>query len=237
MLFEQFKQSIRDIQRKLRYSGKFYGYVTENKDPENKGRIKIEMKSVFGDHQTDWAIPQVPFSGNGYGFSFIPEIGDKVIVEFINFDVNSPIYTGMTWQKSLSGDNQVIPDESSEKCKVLQTKSGNILKMDDENKEIELKRENISGISIKDDKIVLKVTDNNKIELNENLSIKIDSNCNIECGGDCNIKATNTNVEATMVNFKSAITIGEIAVPPIGFCALPACIFSGVPHTTNVFPG
>ena len=44
--------------------GKFRGFVTNNKDPEKRGRLRISIPSVLADQESDWALPCFPFGCN-----------------------------------------------------------------------------------------------------------------------------------------------------------------------------
>jgi hypothetical protein len=60
-----------------RFYGKYRGVVTENDDSDaNKGkklgRIKAKVADVFGDEESGWAMPSVPYVGKDVGLFFIP---------------------------------------------------------------------------------------------------------------------------------------------------------------------
>jgi uncharacterized protein involved in type VI secretion and phage assembly len=63
------------------YFGKYRGVVTDNADPNLRGRIKVRVPAVLGDAQA-WALPCVPYAGDKVGFFFLPEPGTAVWVEF-----------------------------------------------------------------------------------------------------------------------------------------------------------
>ena len=58
-----------------RYYGKYRGFVDDNKDPENRGRLRVRIPSVLGqDVVSGWALPCAPYGGMpDQGFFFIPE--------------------------------------------------------------------------------------------------------------------------------------------------------------------
>ncbi|MFN9212902.1 MAG: phage baseplate assembly protein V, partial [Betaproteobacteria bacterium] len=72
------------------YFGKYRGTVVDNADPEQLGRLRLMVPSLFGGSAnpqptdpfvTDWAWPCVPFGGTAeQGFFFVPEVGAKVWV-------------------------------------------------------------------------------------------------------------------------------------------------------------
>ena len=83
-----------------KYYGKFRGLVTDNKDPKNKGRLKIKVPKVLGHHSTTWALPSL-----GSGIFVIPKINTGVWVEFEQGNPNKPVWTGI-WL----ADDEVLED-------------------------------------------------------------------------------------------------------------------------------
>jgi hypothetical protein len=80
-----------------RYYGKYRGLVIENIDPEQIGRILVQVPDVFGEVPASWAMPCVPAAGIQAGCFIVPPIGSKVWVEFEQGDPDYPIWTGGFW--------------------------------------------------------------------------------------------------------------------------------------------
>lgn len=87
-----------------RFYGKYRGRVTDNNDPTSRGRLKVEVKSVCGDDPV-WAMPCVPYAGNGVGFVALPEPDTGVWVEFEAGDPSYPIWVGCFWGKDEAPEN------------------------------------------------------------------------------------------------------------------------------------
>ena len=87
--------------------GKYRGFVVDNEDPENLGRMKLKVPSVLGNSVvTGWALPCMPYGGDmNQGMLFIPEVDSGVWVEFEEGDLEFPIWVGTFWSK---------PDDTSE---------------------------------------------------------------------------------------------------------------------------
>lgn len=80
-----------------RHFGKFAGIVTDNQDPQARGRVEVQVVAVMGEQRV-WALPCLPFAGeNGAGFFAVPDVGSNVWVEFEAGDRNHPIWTGCFW--------------------------------------------------------------------------------------------------------------------------------------------
>lgn len=83
-----------------RFYGKHRGIVANNIDPQQLGRLQIEVPTVLGDSRLSWAMPCVPYAGPGVGFFFIPPVGARIWVEFENGDPDFPIWVGGFWDQS-----------------------------------------------------------------------------------------------------------------------------------------
>lgn len=87
------------IEYEKRYASRLYGKrkarVSDNKDPERRGRVRVENIELFGSGQSDWALPNVPFyGGRDCGFFSVPPVGSTVWLEFEEGLIDYPIYTG-----------------------------------------------------------------------------------------------------------------------------------------------
>jgi uncharacterized protein involved in type VI secretion and phage assembly len=123
------------------YLGKYRGRVTDNKDPENLGRIKAEVPAVYGKGEfSNWALPCIPYAGKNVGCAFIPDIDTHIWIEFENGNRDYPIWTGCYW-----AENE-WPEGASPDVKVLKTKNITFT-MDDTNSD-SIKIENQSGMKI-----------------------------------------------------------------------------------------
>src|ERR1700759_4406252 len=83
--------------------GKYSGTVIDNADPQQVGRLLVEVPSVLADVPV-WARPCFP-----YGHFFVPAQDARVWVEFEGGDLSYPIWVG-TW----FADGEVPPDAQSE---------------------------------------------------------------------------------------------------------------------------
>ena len=80
-----------------RYYGKYRGTVIENIDPQQIGRVLVEVPDVLGLTPSSWAMPCVPAAGIQAGCFVVPPIGSQVWVEFEQGDSDYPIWTGGFW--------------------------------------------------------------------------------------------------------------------------------------------
>lgn len=117
----------------MRLYGKYRGFVVDNNDPKKLRRLRVKVPSLFGDEVLEWAWPCEPYGGLGeMGFVMLPEVGAGVWIEFEAGDPSAPIWSGC-WSGAPGGTPEV-PTESKNLYpanKVLKTKSGHVIELDD----------------------------------------------------------------------------------------------------------
>jgi phage baseplate assembly protein gpV len=115
-----------------RYYGKYRGFVFDNADPSNLGRLRATVPRLLGDSvATGWALPSFPYGGaKEQGFFAVPDVGAGIWVEFEGGDLRFPIWSG-TWFSS-----NTIPESAQPGKKVLKTKSGHKIVLDDDGKSL-----------------------------------------------------------------------------------------------------
>ena len=81
-----------------KYYGLYQGIVTNIKDPEKRGRIKVRCPEVLdGEIDSAWCDPLVPVAYDNGGDFCIPAIDEAVWLQFIAGDANKPVYLGGWW--------------------------------------------------------------------------------------------------------------------------------------------
>lgn len=75
--------------------GKYRATVLNNLDPQNQGRIMVQLGDHYGLFPSTWAMPAFAFAAKaGAGLVALPQIGSAVWVEFEAGDPDYPIWTG-----------------------------------------------------------------------------------------------------------------------------------------------
>lgn len=111
-------------QQQQRYWGKYRGFVVDNADPERRGRCRLRVPSVLGDETTVWALPCVAYGGGrGFGVVAVPPADALVVVEFLEGDLSSPMWTGTFWRTP----SEVPEQYQGPDTKVLRTGSGHVV--------------------------------------------------------------------------------------------------------------
>src|SRR5688572_18821933 len=73
------------------------GVVTDNKDPEKLGRVKVKMPVISGTDSSFWVPIVMLGAGKNRGWFFIPEVDDEVLVVFEHGNINKPLVVGAMW--------------------------------------------------------------------------------------------------------------------------------------------
>jgi uncharacterized protein involved in type VI secretion and phage assembly len=105
------------------FYGKYRGLVTDNRDPNNRARIRARVPDVYGQLESGWALPSLPYAGNNLGLYLVPPVGAAVWIEFEHGDPDYPIWSGCYWAglDQLPGGFLATPE-----TKILKTDSGTI---------------------------------------------------------------------------------------------------------------
>jgi hypothetical protein len=81
----------------IKHYGKYRGLVIANIDPEQIGRVLVQVPDVLGEIPSSWAMPCLPAAGIQSGIFVVPPIGSQVWIEFEQGDPDYPIWTGGFW--------------------------------------------------------------------------------------------------------------------------------------------
>lgn len=83
--------------RNVRFYGVTIAVVTNIKDPDGVGRIKVKFPWLSGEDESAWARVLTPMAGEDRGFYFLPEVDDEVLVAFEHGDIAFPYILGSLW--------------------------------------------------------------------------------------------------------------------------------------------
>lgn len=164
--------------RSLTLPGLYVGQVTAVEDPENMGRIQVQIPSVFASDQPSeyaWARPCFHF-----GHFFVPEIDSKVWLAFENGDPSMPVWLGIWYPSgSTPSEAQVSPPS----VRLIRSTQGHLVIFDDTDGS---------------EAVIVKDKFGSSIELREeSVKIKAMADLTIDASGvNVIIKASNVDVQS-----------------------------------------
>lgn len=188
-------------------SGLQIGIVTDLEDPENEFRVRLRLPLIDNEEDGIWARIATLDAGDNRGTFFRPEIGDEVIVGFINEDPREAIILGM-----LNSSAKPAPLKPSNDNDQKGYVSRSELKwiFDDDKNSVTIITPDKNQIVISDDdgSILIKDKNDNSIKLNQD-GITLQSNKDIILKATGDIKLQGSNIQMTaQQNFKASSNVG-----------------------------
>lgn len=165
------------------------GIVTQlEEDPENEYRIKVRIPIISNEEDGIWAQQAKIYAGNDYGICFSPEIGDEVVVGFLNEDPRKAVVLGVLHSSakasplSLKDDNfqkgiisrnglKVIWDDEK-KIITISTPGGHQIKLDDDGKAVSIEDSNQNKIEMSDQGLTIKSAKDLKLSAQKNIELE-----------------------------------------------------------------
>jgi uncharacterized protein involved in type VI secretion and phage assembly len=95
--------------------GVVIGQVSDNRDPENLGRVRVTFPWLHDEFVSDWARTVQPGAGDKRGALVVPEVGDEVLVAFEHGSFQHPYVVGGLYNgvdKPATGDVPLIDANS-----------------------------------------------------------------------------------------------------------------------------
>lgn len=147
-------------------------YVREN-DPDGLAQIKAEFMGHTRGTLTDWMPVVTALAGDQAGFYVMPEVGDIVVIGFLNGDDNQPVVMGAIWNGAQA------PPANDPRERRFVSRNGHAITLSDG----------------EDDGITLQDTHDNRVVMNaDGITIETAGDLRITVAGETTFE---TNGEAT----------------------------------------
>lgn len=172
---------------RVRIPGPVTAVVVDNQDPSKMGRVRVQYLWSGSDERTYWARLAAPHTGNGRGFLFVPEVGDEVLVVFVNGDPEHPVVIGGLW----NGKDQAPDAVDGNSAKRIVTRSGNTIQfLDDQDAET-------IEVFTPDAKTIMQMSNGNSSAKQPVVTIKSQGDIAIEADGELRLKSQSFTQEVS----------------------------------------
>lgn len=189
-------------------------------DPDGEDRIKVRLPVISKSNEGIWARIATLDAGHNRGTFFRPEIGDEVLVGFLNDDPRHPVVLGMMHSSSkpapehpkddnhlkgyVSRENMKFIFDDEKKIVTLETPAGNKMEFSEDAQSISFKDQNGNKITMDPDgiriesikELSIKATTDLKIEA-INITEKASAAFKAEGTASAEISGANTNVKGS----------------------------------------
>ena len=176
-------------------------------DPDGEDRIQIRIPLIDPSEEGTWARIATLDAGENRGTFFRPEIGDEVLLGFLNDDPRNPVVLGMLNSSAKPASLQAS-DDNHEKGIFTRSQMKVLFNDDKKTITIETPNGNVVHLSDEDGEISVKDENSNSYVMNaDGITIESAADINIKASGDVNIEGTNLS-SAANAQFKAEGSAG-----------------------------
>jgi len=185
--------------------GVFLAEVSDLKDPDNLGRVQIRLHAANGLAGQDlplWAGVISAGAGNNRGSWWVPDVGDLVVVAFLQGDARFPMVLGGLWHGQASAPES-MDGAGNNYLKVLRSRNGVKLTLDDQDGQEKLILETPGGqkLTLQDGPGQCELIDSN------GNSIKLEaSGITVTASAKVTVNASTVEVSAGMVTVNAGMS-------------------------------
>ncbi|RKH59549.1 type VI secretion system tip protein VgrG [Corallococcus aberystwythensis] len=180
------------------FHGLQVGVVTAlQDDPDGEERIQVRLPIVSADAPGVWARLALLDAGDGRGSVFRPEVGDEVVLGFIQQDPRDAVVLGMLHSSAMPSP---LPASDENPQKGFVTRSELKLLFDDEKKELTLSTPGGNTLVLSDDAQGVRIEDanGNKLQLSsDGITVESAGALTFKAQGDVSVEGVNVNVKAS----------------------------------------
>jgi uncharacterized protein involved in type VI secretion and phage assembly len=141
-------------------AGLAVGVVTDNQDPDDLARVRVQLPWHIGTDTSYWARSAMPLAGDDRGTYFVPEIGDEVLVGAEDGDPSHLYVLGMLWNGKQKPPVQ--GDGGKNNTRLIKSRSGHTVRFNDDPAKPEVEVALADGKRILLDKDTVVIDDANR---------------------------------------------------------------------------
>ncbi len=173
-------------------------------DPDGENRILVKVPTIGKEEEGIWSRVAMSDAGDGRGVFFLPDIGDEVVIGFLQGDPRDPIVLGMLNSSAkpapieVSDDNFIKGVVTNSELKLLfddeknilqlETPAGKKILLDEDQGAIQLEDENNNKIILDSNGVT--VESSGDLILKAGTAVKVESGSDIEMSAGASFKAT-----------------------------------------------
>ena len=179
-MFEDMMYSLRTQPKVSQAPGLVVGTVRKNYDAKEPGKVMVEYTlGESGKMLTGWIPVLAPYTTDKGGMYLLPEIGDEVVIGFLEGRTDCPVVLGSLWSKNVNRPQNAVTEKNT--MKMFRTKGGHEVSFSDEGKKETLTVTTPGGLSVlmADEKKTIEIKDKEKknaLTINgQNGEIKVDA--------------------------------------------------------------
>jgi len=190
-----------------------------DEDPAGELRIQVRLPVMEAEQEGVWARLATFYASESIGAFFIPEVGDEVVLGYLNNDPNNPVVLGSLYSSKRAAPYDLTADNYT---KALVTKAELKLEFDDEKKVITIVTpgNNTVVLSDEDKSILLEDQNGNKVELAaEGITIDSPKDISITAQGKITLEATGNVAVSSSAGDVSVEGLNVSHKAQIGFTA------------------
>jgi len=179
--------------------------VVSVEDPERLGRVQVRISSADGVEGHDgpiWARVATPFAGAERGAFLLPDVGDEVLVAFVQGDARMPIVVGGLWNGS-AAPPESLPGDRVDRWTIVGKAGTRIAIVEENSGQATIKLTTPGGARAE-----LTDAGGGKIELSSGgstVTIK-SSGVTVRSGGSITVQGSQVQVSAGMVSVNAGLT-------------------------------
>jgi phage protein D/phage baseplate assembly protein gpV len=184
--------------------GVVIGLVSNIKDPQRQNRVRLTFPWLSDTYETDWVRFVVPGAGKSRGFTWLPDVGDEVLVSFERGDVRRPYVLGALFNGKDHWENAHYSDDGQVKRRGMRSGAGHTMEFH------ELAGKQKIVLRTGNEQLVLTLDQsNNTISIQSNGAVSVTgSSITVDASQDLTLKAgTELKLSATTVSIAADATV------------------------------
>ena len=181
-------------------------------DPDGQTRIQVDVPMIEPSGDGVWARIAGPYATKNAGVFFMPEVGDEVVLNFLNNDPSFPVIVGSLYSsqhappftpdqenthKAIVSNAQLKIDmDDVKKIVQISTPGGHIVTMSDDQKSITIVDSNNNKLEMTSSGISMNSPGDISIKATGQIQIQAQTSVAVQATTDLSLKGMNVNAEA-----------------------------------------